>query len=120
MARVTGIGGLFFRAADPEGLAVWYATHLGIERVPTDYDTEPWTQDGGPTIFAPFPQDTGYFGDRAQQWMLNLRVDDLDGVVARLRAAGIEVRIEPEPYPNGRFARLTDPEGNPVELWQPL
>ena len=119
MAKVTGIGGLFFRADDPKGLAQWYATHLGINEVPTSYDVEPWTQQAGPTVFAPFKRDTEYFGRREQQWMLNLRVDDLDGIVGKLTAAGIEITVDPERYPNGRFARLHDPEGNPIELWQP-
>ena len=119
MAKVTGIGGLFFRADDPNGLAQWYAQHFGITEVPTSYDAEPWTQDAGATVFAPFKRDTGYFGRAEQQWMLNLRVDDLDGMVRQLKSAGIDVTVDPETYPNGRFARLHDPEGNPIELWQP-
>ena len=119
MAKVTGIGGLFFRSDDPKRLAQWYATHLGINEVPTSYDGEPWTQQAGPTVFAPFKRDTEYFGRAEQQWMLNLRVDDLDGMTDSLRNAGIEVTVDPERYPNGRFARLHDPEGNPIELWQP-
>jgi len=119
MARVTGIGGLFFRARDPGALADWYAEHLDIPPVPQDYDTTPWTPDAGPTVFAPFQEDTEYFGREEQQWMLNLRVDDLDGMISRLEAAGVEVKPDPEIYPNGRFARIHDPEGNPVELWQP-
>ena len=119
MAKVTGIGGLFFRAQDPGGLAVWYETHLGIAPVPADYQTEPWLQQAGPTVFAPFEAGTDYFGRKEQQWMLNLRVDDLDGMVRQLRSAGIEVAVNPETYPNGRFARLHDPEENPVELWEP-
>lgn len=119
MAKVTGIGGLFFRADDPKALAQWYATHLGIDEVPTSYDTEPWTQQAGPTVFAPFKRDTEYFGRGEQQWMLNLRVDDLVGFVGKLTSAGIAVTVDPERYPNGRFARLHDPEGNPIELWQP-
>ena len=70
-------------------------------------------------MFEPFPADTDYFGDPAKQWMLNFRVRDLDLMVAQLRAAGIEVEVDPEKYPNGRFARLEDPEGNPVAIWQP-
>jgi glyoxylase I family protein len=119
MARVTGIGGLFFRADDPEALAGWYARHMGIPPVPQDYDAPCWRQDAGPTVFAPFPRDTEYFGDAGRQWMLNLRVDDLDGMVAELRSAGIEVDVLAEAEPNGRFARLSDPEGNAIELWEP-
>ncbi len=119
MERVTGIGGFFFRARDPEGLARWYLHHFGILPVPADYGGEAWRQEEGPTAFAPFPADTGYFGDPARTWMLNFRVRDLDTMVAQLHAAGIEAVVDPETYPNGRFARLHDPEGNPIELWQP-
>jgi predicted enzyme related to lactoylglutathione lyase len=119
VARVTGIGGFFFRASDPEGLARWYTTHFGIDPVPGDYAVMPWVQEAGPTVFAPFQADTEYFGDAARSWMLNLRVEGLDGLVAALRAAGIEVAVDPETHPNGRFARLSDPEGNPLELWEP-
>ena len=119
MQRVTGIGGLFFRAKDPAALGQWYAEHLGIERVPTDYGQKPWLQEAGPTAFAPFPRDTDHFGNGDKQWMINLRVRDLDAMVGQLRAAGIDVLVDAESYPNGRFARLHDPEGNPIELWEP-
>jgi predicted enzyme related to lactoylglutathione lyase len=119
MARVTGIGGFFFRSGDPEGLARWYTEHLGIDPVPGDYAVMPWVQEEGPTVFAPFKAETEYFGDRKNAWMLNFRVRDLDAMVAALRAAGIAVSVDPETYPNGRFARLNDPEGNPLELWEP-
>lgn len=119
MTYVTGIGGFFFRADDPAQLATWYAQHLGIPEMPRDYDAEVWTQQAGMTVFAPFPRDTDYFGRDAQHFMLNLRVSDLAAQVAALRAAGIEVAQDPEVYPNGTFARLHDPEGNPIELWQP-
>jgi glyoxylase I family protein len=67
----------------------------------------------------PFPETTEYFGDSEQMWMVNFRVRDLDAMVAQLRAAGIAIEVDAQQYPNGRFARLHDPEGNPVELWQP-
>lgn len=119
MSYVTGIGGLFFRADDPNALSAWYAQHFGLLEVPKDYDAPVWTQEAGPTVFAPFARDTKYFGRTEQQFMLNLRVSDLDAQVAALQCAGIEVTVDPETYPNGRFARLHDPEGNPIELWQP-
>lgn len=119
MEKVTGIGGLFFRAQDPAGLARWYYDHLGITLIPGNYDELPWEQEAGPTAFAPFPHQSDYFGDASRMWMVNFRVNDLDAIVAQLRAAGVEVTIDPETYPNGRFARLCDPEGNPIELWQP-
>ncbi len=70
-------------------------------------------------MFAPFSVDTDYFGRDEQQWMINLRVRDLDAMADQLRGAGIDVEVDPEPYPNGRFARLADPEGNPIQLWEP-
>lgn len=119
MERVLGIGGLFFRANDPAALGQWYRDHLGIDLVPTDYGQKSWSQEAGPTVFAPFEKDSDYFGNPSKNWMINFRVRDLDAIVAQLRAAGIEVTINPETFPNGRFARLHDPEGNPIELWQP-
>src|SRR5258705_4152450 len=115
--HVTGIGGVFFRAKDPEALGRWYKEHLGIDLVPADYSQKPWSQEGGPTVFTPFPQDTDYF-PADKQWMLNFRVRNLDAMVEQLRSAKIDVKVDAENYPNGRFARLHDPEGNPIELWE--
>ena len=119
MQRVTGIGGVFFRSNNPAALSQWYKEHLGIDLAPEDYSQKPWLQEAGPTVFAPFPRDTEYFSRAEQQWMLNFRVSHLDAMVAQLRSAKIDVVIDRETYPNGRFARLHDPEGNPVELWEP-
>lgn len=112
MARVTGIGGIFFRARDPEALGDWYRTHLGIAQM--------WTQEAGMTVFAPFEQDSDYF-PAEKQWMINLRVDDIDALMERLQAAGIavETRAEWDTPETGRFARIQDPEGNQIELWEP-
>jgi glyoxylase I family protein len=117
--KVTGIGGLFFRSKDPTALARWYEDHLGVALVPSDYDQQPWHQDAGPTAFAPFPQDTAYFGTQDRQWMVNFRVRSLAAMTAQLHSAGITVEVDPQQYPNGRFARLHDPEGNSIELWEP-
>jgi predicted enzyme related to lactoylglutathione lyase len=112
--RVTGIGGVFFRARDPKTLAQWYQDHLGVTG-------QVWTQAAGPTAWTPFPEKTNYFGDSTKQWMINFRVGDLGKMVRQLEAAGIEVKVDPATYPNvGRFARIHDPEGNPIELWQPM
>jgi catechol 2,3-dioxygenase-like lactoylglutathione lyase family enzyme len=119
MEKVTGIGGLFFRARDPEALALWYRDHLGISLVPKSYGEESWQQEAGDTAFAPFPETTDYFGDRNKSWMINFRVRDLQAMVAQLKAAGVPAEIDPQVYPNGRFARLHDPEGSPIELWEP-
>ena len=117
--RVLGIGGFFFRAQDPKMLAEWYRANLGINLTPTSYDVQPWTQEAGPTVFGPFRATTEYFGNAEKQWMLNFRVADLDAMMAQLQANGIEVEMEGDEFPNGRFARLVDPEGNPIQLWEP-
>jgi len=117
--RVLGIGGLFFRSRDPKKLAQWYQLHLGIDPLPADYGHPVWHQAGGPTVFTPFAMDTDYFGSKQQAWMVNFRVRSLDAMVAQLQKSNIEVKVDPQKYPNGRFARLHDPEGNPIELWEP-
>lgn len=119
MEKVTGIGGVFFRSKDPQALMAWYNEHLGVAPVPTSYEAEPWKQQAGYTVLAPFPEDTEYFGKPGQAWMINFRVNDLDAMIKQLEAAGIKVEPNPEDYPNGKFARLYDPEGNPIELWEP-
>ena len=119
MEKVAGIGGLFFKAHDPKALGQWYQQHLGISLTPTSEGGSVWQQEAGPTSFSPFPETTKYFGDPTKAFMVNFRVHDMDKMVAQLRTAGIEVK-DPETYAGiGRFARLHDPEGNPIELWQP-
>ena len=86
--------------------------------MPVSEDALPWRQESGPTAFAPFPEATTYFGAK-QMWMINFRVRDLYAIAAQLRSAGIAVEIDPQTQPNGRFARLHDPEGNPIELREP-
>lgn len=111
-----GIGGIFFRARDPEALQAWYRTHLGIGTA----DAWHWVQQAGPTVFMPFARDTDYFpADR--QWMINFRVSQLDTLLTALREAGIAVTTNAEwdTPETGKFARIHDPEGNPVELWEP-
>ena len=116
MAKVTGLGGLFFRASDPAALAAWYEKHLGIGSPQTMI----WRQEAGVTVFAPFAKDTDYFGRASQQWMVNFRVDDLDAMMAELKASGIAIETRAEwDSEVGRFCRIHDPEGNPVELWEP-
>ena len=113
---ITGIGGIFFRARDPQALTAWYGTHFGVTM--TNY--EPWQQEAGPTVFMPFSQDTDHI-PAEKQWMLNLRVDDLDAMLAKLRDAHIDITTKPEwdTPETGRFARVFDPEGNAIELWEP-
>jgi predicted enzyme related to lactoylglutathione lyase len=115
ITRRTAIRG----AKDPRKLAEWYESNLGVGRVPQNADTAPWRTSAGATAFAPFKEDTSYFGDRRFQWMINFRVRDLDKMAAQLRERGTAVEVDAQVYPNGRFARLSDPEGNPIQLWQP-
>ena len=118
MERVTGIGGVFFRAKDPAALSQWYRDHLGVDT--PDGDTV-WQQEAGPTIFSPVERrSTYFFAGPDQAVMVNFRVRDLDAFVAQLTAAGaaVDPGIEVEPGA-GRFAWVTDPEGNKVQLWEP-
>ena len=120
MARVTGIGGFFFRADDRDTLNRWYAEHLGVIMIESrGYDDPGWFQDRGETVFAAFSPDSDAFGSPDKTWKINFRVDDLDGVVVRLRAEGIDVDPHGHDYPNGRFAEMADPEGNRIQLWEP-
>jgi predicted enzyme related to lactoylglutathione lyase len=117
MTHVTGIGGFFFRAKDPEGLARWYEEQLGMPAYPaTD---EWWMQERGPTVFATFASDTDYFGRPDQGAMVNFRVRDLDALRDQLRSAGAEVSDDIAEAPYGRFCWAVDPEGNRFELWEP-
>jgi predicted enzyme related to lactoylglutathione lyase len=117
MQRVTGIGGVFFRARDPEGLGRWYEEVLGI--APRSGGDLPWRQQAGPCVWAAFALDTDYFGRREQAWMVNFRVADLDAMLAQVREAGADVEEAVEEHEYGRFAWATDPEGNRFELWEP-
>ena len=115
--RVAGIGGVFFRARDPDALRAWYAEHLGIEM--EDFGTVFTADAGDQTVWAPFPADTEYFGDGGQQLMVNFRVANLDAMLAQLRAAGVSVDDDVHEMEFGRFGWATDLEGNRIELWQP-
>jgi len=123
MARVIGIGGVFFKAHDAEGLRDWYRRVLGL-------GIEPWggvafkpaeasVQPGACTVWSPFPSDTDYFAPSDKPYMVNLMVDDLDAMLARARTHGVEPVKPIMDEPNGRFAHIVDPEGTTIELWQP-
>ena len=115
MQKVDGIGGVFFRGNDTGVLKEWYEKHLGI-----DISQGVWMASGGPTVFMPFQADTDYFGRDTQQWMINFRVSDMTAMIKQLVDAGIEVVTKSEwDSEIGRFARIHDPEGNPIELWEP-
>jgi glyoxylase I family protein len=116
MSLITGIGGIFFRANDPAALKQWYIDVLGI-----DIKEYVWQQAAGPTVFEPFAQDTTHFPSD-KQWMINFRVSDLDKLISELKAKGVEVEVREEwnSMPEyGKFARVYDPEKNPIELWEP-
>jgi catechol 2,3-dioxygenase-like lactoylglutathione lyase family enzyme len=122
MGRVTGLGGVFFKSADPERLYAWYEKHLGMKREGGEFRFhwgDPSTGGAGMTVWAIFKSDTKYFAPSAAPFMLNYRVDDLDGLLERLRAAGAEVDPRREDHDYGRFAWVMDPDGNRVELWEP-
>lgn len=121
---VVGMGGYFFRARDPGKLKAWYKQHLGVGGgCGTDETGQAnewvWFQQGGPTVFEPFAEGSDYF-PADKQVMINLRVAGLDALLEQLRGAGIEVTREETMEGVGRFARIHDPEGNPIELWEPV
>ena len=124
MARVTGIGGIFFRGRDPKALAAWYAQHLGVQVTEWGGAQFLWSDEvpptTGSTAWSLFPADTKYFGPGNQSSMVNYRVDDLDALLTQLAAAGVSIDPKRENASYGRFAWITDPEGNRLELWQPL
>jgi predicted enzyme related to lactoylglutathione lyase len=124
MARVTGIGGIFLRSRDPKALTAWYAEMLGVEV--SDYGgvTFLWKDEvpagTGMTTWSLFSEDTTYFGSGTQRAMINYRVDDMDALLSKLAAAGVTIDPKRDDSEYGRFAWITDPEGNRLELWQPL
>jgi predicted enzyme related to lactoylglutathione lyase len=125
MKRVTGIGGIFFKAQDQEKLYQWYEKHLGIKRDPdAQAATLHWREADDPqrpgmTVWALFGQDTKYFDPSRSSFMINYRVDDLDALLEALRQEGVEIDPKREDHDYGRFAWIMDPEGNRIELWEP-
>jgi predicted enzyme related to lactoylglutathione lyase len=124
MARVTGVGGVFIRSRDPKALAAWYAKHLGVVLEDFGGASFSWSDEvpkgTGTTAWSAFAEDTTYFGEGKQAVMINYRVDDIDALLAQLRAAEVWVDPKREDHSYGRFAWIKDCEGNRVELWQPL
>lgn len=124
MARVTGVGGVFLRSADPERLARWYAEHLGMTVGADKSCFLMWTDEQpvgtGMTVWSVFPEDTTYFGTGPQPAMVNYRVDDLDALLVQLAANGVWIDPQRQDYAYGRFAWVQDCDGNRLELWQPL
>ena len=121
--RVTGLGGIFFKAKDPKAMAQWYSRHLGmdIENSMVLFSWRGGTEGKveGHTVWSIFPADTKYFGDDGASFMVNYRVKDLDAVLASLQREGVSIVPERQDSEHGRFAWVTDPEGNRIELWEP-
>lgn len=124
MQRVTGIGGIFFRSADPKALAAWYAQHLGVPVESWGGAAFQWVTPQNPagvgtTVWSPFASDTTYFGPGGRTFMVNFRVADLHALLAVLRDEGCEVDEKVEESEYGKFGWVVDPDGNRVELWEP-
>jgi predicted enzyme related to lactoylglutathione lyase len=120
--KVTGIGGVFFRAADPARMSAWYREHLGIcaedGHAIFDWREKESPEKAGQTVWSLFPADTDYFGPTRKSFMINYRVANLEKMLIQLRASGVTVE-KVEDFDYGRFAWITDPEGNRIELWEP-
>lgn len=121
MAKATGIGGVFFKAEDPDRLRDWYVEHLGLPVDDEGYVVIRWGGDmTGSTVWHPFPVETKDFDwPHDKQWMVNYRVDDLDGMLDQLRSADVRTSDDTFADSNGRFGHCWDPEGNQIQLWQP-
>ena len=124
MPRVTGIGGVFIKAKDPEGLRAWYRKHLGLDIQPWGglsfrWQTPERPEPHGTTVWSIFPQDSTYFDPSPATIMINYRVDDLEAFLARLRDEGCKVDDRTEVSEFGRFGWVMDPESNRIELWEP-
>lgn len=125
MARVTGIGGVFFKSRnDRAALAAWYQEHLGVSLESFGGAVMRWpddkAEDKGLTVWHIAEKESQWFSPSDSSFMINYRVDDLDEMIAQLRAGGVEIIQGPESHENGKFAWLMDPEGNKVELWEPM
>ncbi len=125
MARVTGIGGVFLKSRhDSKALAAWYQAHLGMPLADFGGAVLRWpddkADDDGLTVWHVADRDSQWFSPSDASFMINYRVDDLDGLLAQLREAGVAIVGGPESHENGKFAWIMDPEGNKVELWQPM
>jgi predicted enzyme related to lactoylglutathione lyase len=123
MARVTGIGGVFFKSKDPKELMAWYAQHLGLRLEEWGGALLKWpddkADDGGLTVWTVAAQSSDWFSPSDASFMINYRVDDLDALLTELRDAGVHIVKGPEAHENGRFAWILDPDGNKLELWEP-
>ncbi|HXZ80204.1 MAG TPA: VOC family protein [Terriglobales bacterium] len=122
MERATGIGGIFFKCDDPEKMYQWYEKHLGLKRVGGAVGFEWRHKDEdkpGMTVWSLFPRTSTYFDPSQANFMINYCVENLDALLERLRAEGVEIDPKREDHEYGRFAWIMDPEGNRIELWEP-
>jgi predicted enzyme related to lactoylglutathione lyase len=123
MARVTGVGGVFFKSKNPNELMAWYARHLGLRLEEWGGALLKWpddkADDGGLTVWTVAAQSSDWFSPSDASFMINYRVDDLDALLSELRDAGVDIVKGPEAHENGRFAWILDPDGNKLELWEP-
>jgi len=124
MKRVTGIGGVFFKCQDPQRIREWYGRHLGLnmDRYGANFE---WRHAGNPrakgyTQWSPFKHDTDYFEPSTKEFMVNFRVENLEGLLDVLRREGVTVIGQIQSYDYGKFAHIVDPEGNKIELWEPI
>jgi predicted enzyme related to lactoylglutathione lyase len=125
MAKVTGIGGVFFKCkTDRSSLAAWYQQHLGIHLEDFGGAVLKWPEDKandqGLTVWHLADKDSQWFSPSTSSFMINYRVDNLDEMLNQLRTAGVEIVSGPESYENGKFAWIMDPDGNKLELWEPM
>ncbi len=122
--RVTGIGGIFFKCKDPEKIRQWYSTHLGLttDKHGTSFE---WKHADNPeqkgfSAWSPFSDSTKYFDPSPKEFMVNFRVQNLEALVETLRAEGVTVVDSIETFEYGKFVHIMDPEGNKIELWEPV
>ncbi len=124
MKRVTGIGGIFFKCEDPEKAKEWYNKHLGIASDKYGAMFE-WRKAGNPeekgcTVWGPFEEKSDYFAPSQKPFMLNYRVENLEKLLDVLKDEGVEIVGEMQTFDYGKFGWIMDPEGNKIELWEPL
>jgi predicted enzyme related to lactoylglutathione lyase len=125
MEKVTGIGGVFIKAKDPKAMAAWYEKHLGVDLGEHLYKEFKWVNENNPntpgaTVFSFFKEDSTYFDPGKQRFMINFRVKNLDSLLENLANDKVQIVGEPQKYDYGKFAWIMDPEGNKIELWEPV
>ncbi|UPT70363.1 MAG: VOC family protein [Flavobacterium sp. JAD_PAG50586_2] len=124
MKKVTGIGGVFFKCKDPKAVNEWYKTHLGFETTPYGTSFEWMDKDNpdkkGLTQWNAFPENTKYFEPSEKEFMINYRVENLEALIEQLKAEGVTIVDKMETYDYGKFIHIMDPEGNKIELWEPM